>query len=155
MGRHRVISVKTIFLLLFLGALSAIGIGGPPTLEINTRTSAFSGHYRYEPRGEPSRRGTVELRIEFAPLPQGTAPTATFGDASFRITAVSLVIDGLSQKFPPELLASLGFCTPEAIFFYDDESKGLLMLLDFSAGKERTGFSFRIRNETVSKEPSK
>jgi hypothetical protein len=137
----------------FLSAWTLAAVAGPPTWEIDTRTSAFSGRYRYEVRDRPDPRGRLELLVHFAPLAPDTKARATFGDLSYRVTAVSLTIDGKPQKFPPELVESLGFCSPEAVFFYTDGGDGLVMTLDFSAGKERTGFVFRIRNETVSPEP--
>jgi hypothetical protein len=138
-----------------LAALCITAIAGPPTLTIETRSSTRSGRYSFEPRNRPARHGAVDIRIDFTPLPDKVTPTAVFGDASFKVTSVSLTIDGRAHRFPSELLGSLGFCAPEAILFELDGGDGLLMAIDFAAGKERTTIPFRIRDGSVHKEAIK
>jgi len=128
---------------------------GPPIFEIDSRTVSVSGRYRYQPRNEKERHGTVEFRIVFAPRAEDSKVRASFGDTDYVARSVTLLLDGKPQKFPVGLLQEFGFCVPDEILLWSEEnSADNLLSVNFVSGAERRTFLVRVRDGKVTRPPT-
>lgn len=128
---------------------------GPPTFDTDSLTVSLSGRYRYQPLNERSKRGTVELRVQFTPRPEDSKLRPSFGDSDYVVSSVTLLLDGKPQKFPAELLQEFGLSVPDRIFLMEaEDASSVFVSGEFVAGKERRGFLVRVRDGVVTQGPT-